>query len=101
MVHHVAATSNVNFAVVEGVRTRKRQIELYKKGKSKTLNSKHIIGRAVDVYPIVNGRVEVRDWMAFKPLVDAAKRSAKALNLPIEFGYDWGWDAPHWEMKEP
>ena len=47
--------SPVDFAVIEGVRTKARQAELVKKGASKTMNSRHITGHAVDIAPYVGG----------------------------------------------
>lgn len=86
--------------VIEGVRTKERQRLLVKQGKSKTLNSKHLIGRAVDVAPMINGQISWK-WEHFTQLVDCARAVSADLGVPLTFGYDWGWDAPHWEMKEP
>lgn len=98
------AASGVKFVVSEGVRTKARQRQLVALGKSKTMNSKHLIGRAVDCYPLGVGAVQrgERDWRRsdFTVLVDAARRESQRLGIPLEFGYDWGWDSPHWEMKE-
>ena len=88
------------FIVTEGVRSRARQRVLYNQRKTKTLNSKHIIGRAVDIAPIVSGAVS---WERkhFQPIIDCARRVAAEQGVALVFGYDWGWDAPHIEMKEP
>lgn len=99
LVHRVALVAPVPFLVVEGLRTKQRQRELFAAKKTKTLNSKHIIGRAVDVVPIVDGALSWK-WDDFMPLVECAKRCASDMSLPMTFGYDWGWDAPHWEMKD-
>lgn len=88
------------FRVTEGVRTKQRQRELYKSGASKTLNSRHLVGRAVDIVPEVHGRVSW-EWKHFTPIIECAKAHAVATGLPLNFGYDWGWDAPHIEMSEP
>lgn len=98
VVRHVAATYEGSFIVVEGVRTKHRQRELVRTGKSRTLNSKHLIGDAVDIAPLLGHSVSW-NWDDFTPLVEAAKRSASTLGVPMTFGYDWGWDAPHWELK--
>ena len=100
LVELLAVRSPMPFMVVEGLRTKQRQRQLFKERKSKTLNSKHLIGRAVDIAPLVNGQVSW-DWEHYAPLIACAKSCASQLNLPMEFGYDWGWDAPHMEMKEP
>lgn len=90
--------SSVDFSVSEGLRTKERQQELYKQGKSKTLNSRHITGHAVDIYPVSNtdGKWTPED---FKPIVNAMKQAAKELNTHVVHGADWGWDSPHHELN--
>ena len=100
VVRDVALIAPVRFKVVEGIRTKTRQRQLLKEGTTKTLNSKHLIGRAVDIAPIIDGKVSW-DWKDFTPLVDCAREVSAGFGVPLVFGYDWGWDAPHWEMKEP
>lgn len=99
VVRLVAATGSTRFMVVEGVRTKTRQRRLVAEGKSKTMNSKHLVGRAVDIAPLIEDRLSWQ-WRHFTPLVSWAKTCAASLNVPMEFGYDWGWDAPHWELKD-
>ena len=55
LVRRVALVTPVPFIVVEGIRTKARQRELFAQRKTKTLNSKHIIGRAVDCAPVLDG----------------------------------------------
>ena len=88
------------FKIVEGVRTKERQRQLVRKGKSKTLNSKHLIGRAGDIAPVVGGNVSW-EWRDFTALIEFAKALAVVKGLKLKFGYDWGWDAPHIEMDAP
>lgn len=87
----------VDFTVLEGLRTKERQAYLVKKGASKTMRSRHLTGHAVDVAPIVNGKIS---WVMkdYKPIVDAVKQAALELKIPMEHGYDWGWDGPHHEL---
>lgn len=99
LVRRVALTSPMPFMVVEGLRTKQRQRKLFAEGKTKTLNSKHLIGRAVDLAPIVQGKVSW-EWKHFKPLIDCVKAEAARMNIPVTCGYDWGWDAPHVELKD-
>ena len=47
--------SDVDFRVTEGLRTKARQTELLKQGKTQTMNSRHLTGHAVDLVAIVNG----------------------------------------------
>lgn len=48
--------STVDFAVIEGVRTKARQAQLFKQGATKTMNSRHLTGHAVDLPPLVEGK---------------------------------------------
>lgn len=99
VVRRALELSTVDFSVSEGLRTRERQAELVKAGKSKTLNSRHITGHAVDLYPVTKAG---NDWVAadFAPVVAAMKAAAKELGIPISCGHDWKSfpDSPHHEL---
>ena len=88
-----------DFTVLEGLRTKERQKQLVAKGASKTMNSYHITGHAVDIAPIVNGQVSW-DWKYYYPVRDAMKAAAKELGVKIEWGGDWKSfkDGPHWQI---
>jgi peptidoglycan L-alanyl-D-glutamate endopeptidase CwlK len=83
-----------DFMVIEGLRTEERQKQLVAEGKSKTMNSRHLTGHAVDIvpYPIS------WEWEDFRPVVNALRKAAKELGVDVEHGFDWGWDAPHTEL---
>lgn len=98
-VRRMALVSPVVFTVTEGVRTKKRQKELYAQKLTKTLNSKHLTGDAVDIAPVIKGKVSY-DWTHYHALIKRAKAEAVTMKIAMIFGYDWGWDAPHWELKE-
>lgn len=93
------ARADATFIVVEGLRTRERQIELVQKGASKTMNSRHLTGHAVDLAPTLNGEVRW-DWPLFYPLAEAVKKAAQAEGVQIEWGGDWTSfkDGPHWQL---
>ena len=88
------------FIITEGMRTKERQRELFAKGLSKTMNSRHLVGLAVDFAPLVDGQVTWK-WPAFKPVADAFKAAAKELDIAIEWGGDWKRfkDGPHIELS--
>lgn len=88
-----------DFRVIEGLRTRERQRYLVEKGASKTMNSRHLTGHAVDLAPIVDGQVSW-DWKHFYPIAEAMKQAAKIKSVPIEWGGDWAKfrDGPHWQL---
>ena len=46
-----------DFGITEGLRSKERQLELYNQGKSKTLNSRHLTGKAVDVVIFIGNEV--------------------------------------------
>jgi peptidoglycan L-alanyl-D-glutamate endopeptidase CwlK len=89
----------VQFKVIEGVRSLERQKMLFASGKSKTMNSRHLTGHAVDLAPLVMGQIHW-DWPAFHILAATVKAAAKAENVPLEWGGDWTSfpDGPHWQL---
>jgi len=94
------ARASASFIVVEGLRSRERQVELVQKGASKTMNSRHLTGHAVDLAPTINGEVRW-DWPLFYPLAEAVKAAAKAEGVNVEWGGDWTSfkDGPHWQLR--
>lgn len=91
--------SEVDFGVTEGLRTIERQRELFAKGASKTMNSRHLTGHAVDLVAYIGSEVRW-DWPLYHKIADAMKRAANALNVPIVWGGDWKSfkDGPHFEL---
>lgn len=89
----------VDFTVLEGLRTPQRQRYLYSTGKSRTLNSRHLTGHAVDIAPWVDGTISW-DWSHYWPLADYVKKAARNVNVNIEWGGDWKTfkDGPHWQL---
>lgn len=119
--------SEVDFGVAQGLRTRDDQMKLYGQGRTAaqmkaaglnpeyakpkmakvtwTMNSNHLGGKAVDLVPYVNGKVE---WdnngkLGLWPkIAKAMKESAVELGVKIEWGGDWKTtvDRPHFEIVE-
>jgi peptidoglycan L-alanyl-D-glutamate endopeptidase CwlK len=89
--------TRVDFTVIEGIRNISRQRELYKAGKSTTMNSRHITGHAVDMVP---WPVDWNDLERFEVMSEAMKSAAEELEIPIVWGGDWKsfYDAPHFEL---
>lgn len=110
-------TTPIDFTIVEGVRTAKRQNDLFKQGRSLpgpivttkdgyTKKSNHQpkadgYGYAVDLYPYINGGVSFQSPKAQKIIADHIKAVAKELNIKIVCGIDWKepHDPPHFELK--
>lgn len=94
VVERAIEITKVDFTVLEGLRSRDRQRELVAKGASKTMNSRHLTGHAVDLapWPISWERED------FIPIVEAMSKAAEELGVAIVHGHDWGWDSPHHEL---
>lgn len=90
----------IDFSVGEGLRSITRQKELYQQGATKTMNSRHLTGHAVDLFALdENGKV-TWDWDYYWPIVDAMEQSAKELGVSIEAGAKWKSfpDGPHYQL---
>ena len=70
VIEYAAEIAPGTFIVTEGLRTPDRQYQLYVSGASKTLNSRHLTGHAVDLAPVIGGRVSW-DWPPFFVIADA------------------------------
>ncbi len=99
VVERAIAISDVDFRVLEGVRTRARQKALVAAGASRTMNSRHLTGHAVDLGALVNGRI-AWDWPLYTKIAHAMKRAAHEAAVPIIWGGDWPRfrDGPHFEL---
>lgn len=99
VVKRAAAMSDLDFTVLEGLRTIAKQREYVAKGASKTMNSRHLTGHAVDIAPMIDGEVRW-DWPLYHKLAPVFKAAAAAEGVPITWGGDWRTfkDGPHWEL---
>ena len=115
--------SEVDFTVVQGNRTQAQQDALYAQGRTKpgpivtkTRNSNHIGGRAVDIMPWIDGKL----FMPDRPTKEDAKlwfRINQAMQLAacedgikLRWGGDFNQDGnltndsfvdlPHWELPK-
>ena len=102
VVKHAAGL--VPLMVIEGLRTRERQAELYAIGRTKpgkpvtwTLNSKHCDGLAVDVGPVP---LDWSDKKAFLALAGAMFAGAQKVGITLRWGADWDSDGVYGEKGE-
>jgi len=86
-----------DFTVIEGLRTLERQQKLVDSGASRTMNSRHLTGHAVDIIPYPVSW----DWPLYYPIADAMKQAALELDVDLEWGGDWKTfkDGPHWQLS--
>ena len=91
--------TEVDFTVLEGVRSFVKQKALVRSGASRTMNSRHLTGHAVDLGAYVDGEVRW-DWPLYHKIADAMRRAAEELNVPIQWGGDWPSfpDGPHFQL---
>lgn len=104
VIRHAATLSDIDFTVLEVLRTIGRQRELVAQGASKTMKSRHLPGtdgksRAVDIAPMDGGQISW-SWPVYHKLAPIIKQAAKDLDIPIEWGGDWRTfkDGPHWQL---
>ena len=91
--------TEVDFTVTEGVRSVIRQKELVMAGASRTMNSYHLTGHAVDLAAWVNG---IRwDWPLYKKIAFAMKQAAIEQDIKLTWGGDWKKfkDGPHFQIE--
>lgn len=88
------------FVVTCGLRTAAQQRVLVAAGKSQTQNSRHLTGEAVDLAPLVDGKVSW-DWKHFHPMAAVMKAAAAELGVAITWGGEWRTfpDGPHFELR--
>jgi len=89
----------VDFVVTQGLRTVEQQRELVARGASRTMNSRHLTGHAVDVAALVGGTVSW-DLPHYRAIAEAFKAAARELGVAIVWGGDWKSfvDGPHFEL---
>lgn len=91
--------SPYDFSITEGVRSLERQKELVAAGKSKTLHSRHLTGKAVDIAVFVDGKV-TWDAKYYKEVFEHISAVAKLNDVPLVWGGSWKTfiDMPHYEL---
>jgi len=99
VVERAIELTEVDFTVLEGLRSPERQKQLVNEGFSQTLKSKHLTGHAVDLGALVNGVVSW-DKQYYHTIADAMKKSAEELKINIRWGGDFKsfFDGPHFEL---
>ena len=99
VVKRALVISEIDFAVIEGVRTLSRQRELFEIGASNTIQSRHLTGHAIDLAAYVGGTIRW-DWPLYYKIADAMKKAANEKDIALEWGGDWLTmrDGPHFQL---
>lgn len=109
VVNRAAEICDVEFTVIEGVRTKERQAKLYAQGRTEagqivtwTLNSNHFVnpktgyGHAVDILPATGWN----DLNGFNAVAESMFIAANELGVKIRWGADWDKDGKYREKGE-
>jgi len=80
--------TKIDFGVTFGMRTLKEQTALVAAGRSQTMKSKHLDGRAVDLMAYVDG-TGCWELNVYDDLCDAMKDAAEELGVAIKWGAAW------------
>jgi len=96
IVRYAISVTKQDFSVICGLRTRREQEALVAKGASKTMNSKHLDGNAVDLMAWVDGgRWELK---LYDEIADAMAEGARAIDVPVKWGAAWSvGDIRYWD----
>ena len=91
--------TQVDFTVLEGLRNPQKQKQLFDAGASRTMNSRHLTGHAVDLGAWLEGAVRW-DWPLYFDIHNAMAIAASELAIPIEWGGHWKRfkDGPHYQL---
>lgn len=94
--------SKVKFHIHEGLRTLERQREMVRRGWSKTMDSEHLKGRAVDVRADGDPAVGALDRKKYEEINRAMRQASEEAGIPVEWGGDWKRfkDVPHFQFPK-
>ena len=93
--------SPFDFGITEGLRTAERQKQLVAEGKSQTLKSRHLLGRAIDFVVYINGKPNW-DLANYEKVAQVFLEVGKELGIELEAGAFWKSfkDGPHIQLKD-
>jgi len=94
-----AEQDSIAFVVTEGVRTIKRQRDLFAHGATTTMKSRHLTGHAVDLAVLIGGEISW-SWPLYAQLAFVMKKAAADVGVSVEWGGDWRTfkDGPHFQL---
>ena len=92
--------SPLDFSISEGLRTVERQKELVAQKKSQTMKSRHLIGEAVDICILLDGKANW-DFDNYHIVANVFKDCAAELGIKITWGGEWTTlkDGPHFQIE--
>lgn len=96
----LGAGQTTHFAVTAGLRTKAEQIQMVATGKSQTLDSKHLVGEAVDLAVCDAHGTVTWEFDAYRALAKVMYTVAQQHGVRIKWGGEWSTlrDGPHFEL---
>ena len=95
----------IDFGISEGDRSKAKQRRMVNKGKSTTMNSRHIVDKigacyAVDLFAYVDGKASYKP-RHMKMIAKAMFKAAIELGVDMEWGGHWSNlnDMPHYQLS--
>tara|TARA_R110002124_G_scaffold77826_1_gene208129 strand:+ start:84 stop:536 length:453 start_codon:yes stop_codon:yes gene_type:complete len=88
VVKEAIGLTKVDFGVTFGLRTLEQQKELYDSGRSQTMKSKHLDGRAVDLVAYFGSDVSW-ELNVYDDICDAMAEAARRHTLALKWGAAW------------
>jgi peptidoglycan L-alanyl-D-glutamate endopeptidase CwlK len=76
------------FAVYDALRTLAKQKSLVASGASKTMDSRHLTGHAVDIVPIIDGQLKW-DWPELYKIAECIREAAIECKYQVRWGGCW------------
>ena len=80
--------TDIDFGVIQGLRTVEEQEELVAKGASQTMKSKHLEGLAVDLMAYVNGK-GCWELNVYDNIAEAVQQAATEQGVAVRWGAAW------------
>lgn len=104
VVNEYLKSGTIPIKIMEVGRSLVQQKANIAKGVSWTMRSRHLVSsdglaRAVDIVPLVDGKI-TWSWPVYYKLAPQMKAAAKSVKIPVEWGGDWksNKDGPHWQL---
>lgn len=80
--------SSIDFGITEGKRSEEKQKQLVAEGASKTMNSKHLTGHAIDIVCYADGKI-TWDLKYYEIVAESFALACKELNVDLRWGGSW------------
>jgi peptidoglycan LD-endopeptidase CwlK len=98
VVNRAIVITEIDFGISEGLRTFERQQQLFDRGASQTMKSKHIDGNAIDLVAYIGPRVSW-ELSVYDEIADAMRQAAKELDVKLRWGAAWHKDLTDSDMS--